>query len=72
MGAITDIIRQTTITKHAIGFGINNPVQAKEISKYTDGIIIGSAIIKLIDKYKDNAEEYIYNFAKEIKEAINS
>lgn len=72
LGAITDIIRQTTITKHAIGFGINNPVQAKEISKYTDGIIIGSAIIKLIDKYKDNAEEYVYNFAKEIKEAINS
>ncbi len=38
----------------AVGFGIDNPDKAKIISKYTDGVIIGSAIIKIINKYSDN------------------
>ena len=72
LGKITDVIRQTTITKCAIGFGINNPLQAKEISKHSDGVIVGSAIIKIIDKYGENADNYIYDYVKEMKEAINS
>lgn len=70
--SIDEVIRQTTITKTAIGFGINTPEQAKEISKYTDGIIVGSAIIKIIDKYGSNSNDEIYNYVKKMKEAINS
>ncbi len=71
LGAMTDIIRQTTITKAAIGFGINNPAQAREISQYADGIIVGSAIIKLIDKFGSNSDEAIFNYVKEMKDAIS-
>ncbi len=35
------------------GFGISNDKQAKEIAKYCDGVIIGSAIVKIIDESKD-------------------
>ncbi len=35
------------------GFGISNAQQAKEIAKYCDGVIIGSAIVKIIDESKD-------------------
>ncbi len=72
LGAIDEVIRQTTRTKTAIGFGINNPIQAKEISKHADGVIVGSAIIKIIDKFGSNADDAIYNYVKEMKEAINS
>ena len=72
LGAINEVIRQTTITKTAIGFGINNPIQAKEIAKHADGVIVGSAIIKLIEKSGDNYLDAVYNYVKEMKEAINS
>lgn len=70
LASIDEIIRQTTITNTAIGFGINTPSQAKEISKYADGIIVGSAIIKLIDKFGSHADDAIFNYVKEMKEAI--
>ena len=35
----------------AVGFGISTPQQAKEISQYADGIIIGSAIVRIVEKY---------------------
>ena len=72
LASINEVIRQTTITKTAIGFGINNPIQAKEVSKHADGVIVGSAIIKLIEKSGDNYLDAVYNYVKEMKEAINS
>jgi tryptophan synthase alpha chain len=32
-----------------VGFGISTPSQANEIGKYADGVIIGSAIVKIIE-----------------------
>jgi len=72
LASIDEIIRQTTTTKTAIGFGINNPAQAREVAKHADGVIVGSAIIKIIDKFGSNSENEIYSFVKEMKEAINS
>ncbi|MBK5201075.1 MAG: tryptophan synthase subunit alpha [Spirochaetaceae bacterium] len=54
----------------AIGFGISNKEQAIKMAKISDGVIIGSAIVKLIEKYKMNCVPYISEFAKEIKEGI--
>ena len=54
------------------GFGISTPAQATEVAKYTDGIIIGSAITKLIKSSKDHleAKAKVKNFICSIKEAI--
>ncbi len=52
----------------AIGFGISTPEQAEEMCKYADGVIIGSAIVKIIGQYgKDSIApvgEYIRSIAK--------
>lgn len=61
-------IKQQTKTPVAIGFGISTPNQAKEIVKYADGVIIGSAIVKLCKEL--DCVEKIAQFAKEIKNAI--
>ena len=42
----------------ACGFGISTPGQAKEIAKYADGIIVGSAIVKIIEKYGKSRKVY--------------
>ncbi|MCL2284035.1 MAG: tryptophan synthase subunit alpha [Fibromonadales bacterium] len=46
--SIIDIARETAKVPIAVGFGINTPEQAAQISKIADGIIVGSAIVKII------------------------
>lgn len=48
LGAIIDVIRENTDLPCAIGFGISQPAQAREMSAKADGVIVGSAIVKLI------------------------
>jgi len=64
-----------TIKKHAkvpcaIGFGISNPEQAKKMSQYSDGVIVGSSIVRIVEKEKQNAIESVHDFVKSLKEAI--
>ena len=68
--SIIETIRKNTSIPAAVGFGINKPEQAKEISQYADGIIVGSAIVKIIEKYGENANEHVYEYVKSMKDAM--
>ncbi len=56
-----------------IGFGISGPEQAKEAGQCSDGVIIGSAIVKLIESHSDPVErdKKITEFISSIKTALN-
>jgi len=41
-------LRKVTSLPRAVGFGISSPQQVREISPYAEGIVVGSALIKLI------------------------
>ena len=58
-------IKRATKKPVAVGFGISNPQEASTVAKLADGVIIGSAIVKLIDKSKN-----IKAFVKNIRKAI--
>lgn len=64
------IVRENTKIPCAIGFGISTPEQAKKMSTLADGVIVGSAIIKIISKYDTNAAPFVGEFTKNIKAAI--
>lgn len=68
--SIIDLVKQATDIPAAVGFGINTPEQAAEISKISDGVIVGSAIVKIIEKYGENAEDEVYKYVKEMKDAV--
>ncbi|MGN0434692.1 MAG: tryptophan synthase subunit alpha, partial [Bilifractor sp.] len=51
-------------------FGINTPEQAKEMASIADGVIVGSAIVRLVAKYGEDAAPYIYSYVKGMKDAI--
>lgn len=68
--SITKAIKASTDIPVAIGFGINTPEQAKEYSKIADGVIVGSAIVKIIEKYGDKSPEKVYDYVKSMKDAI--
>ncbi len=68
--SMVQLVKETTKTPVAIGFGINTTEQAKHFSEIADGVIVGSAIVKIIEKYGKNSPEYVYNYVKEMKDSI--
>lgn len=64
-----NLVRRYSKIPRAIGFGISNAAMAKEISKYCDGVIVGSAVIKLIAAAKDKSEAVskVFDFVRELK-----
>ena len=43
---------------------------AKKYAGMADGVIVGSAIVKIIEKYGENAAEPVYNYVKEMADAV--
>jgi tryptophan synthase alpha chain len=49
-------IKSLTDVPVAIGFGISNPDQAREIAGYGDGVVVGSAIVRMIGELGDTPD----------------
>lgn len=54
----------------AVGFGVSTPEQAKFIAEYSDGIIVGSAIMELCAEHGKECVPYIETYIKKMKDAI--
>ena len=70
VGAMTGLIREVSGVPTAVGFGISTPAQAAEMAKQADGVIVGSAIVRLIGQYGRDAIRPVSQLAREIKDAI--
>lgn len=70
LASIMEAVRQNTDIPCAIGFGISTPEQAKKMAALSDGAIVGSAIIKLLEQYGKDAPEQIGAYVKSMKDAL--
>ena len=70
LGHIMEAVKKYAKVPAAIGFGISKPEQAKKMSELSDGVIVGSAIVKLVAQYGSEAPEHIYEYVKSMKDAI--
>ena len=71
---VAQMIEQVKKTKDipcAIGFGISTPEQAKEMSEFSDGVIVGSAIVKLVETYGKQCIKPVSEYVKSMKEVIS-
>ncbi len=67
-------LKKITNMPFVIGFGINSAKKAREISKYADGVVVGSDLIKQIEKgieNKSNIFNNVINLVKKYSNAIN-
>ena len=71
INAIVEEIRKVTDVPCAVGFGIATPDQAYAMAKASDGAIVGSAIVKLVEKYGTESPKYVYEYCKEMVAAVN-
>lgn len=66
-------IKEQSKKRVAVGFGISTPEQAKKISLFADGVIVGSAIVKMIEENLRHPEltlrvrDFVSSFAEALK-----
>ena len=70
LASIVKVIRENTDVPCAIGFGISTPEQAAKMAAVSDGAIVGSAIIKILEKYGKEAPKYVGEYVKSMKDAM--
>ena len=71
LNSILSDIREVSDLPLAVGFGINTPEQARNIGEIADGVIVGSAIVKIIEQYGENATEPLKEYVLSMKKASN-
>ena len=62
-----DLVKHATDKPVAVGFGIATPDQALKVAQIADGVIVGSALVKVFNETPDQAE----NLIRGLKEAIS-
>ena len=71
LGAIMESVKKYAHVPAAIGFGISTPEQAKKMSQLADGVIVGAAIVRLVEKFGESAAPEIGKFAKSMTDAVH-
>ncbi len=54
----------------AIGFGISTPEQAKKMAAISDGVIVGSAIVRIIAQHGEDCVPHVVEYVRSMKDAI--
>ncbi|MCD8155007.1 MAG: tryptophan synthase subunit alpha [Clostridiales bacterium] len=70
IGAMVKLVKEERDIPCAVGFGISSPQQARKMADQSDGVIVGSAIVKLCEKYGRDCVPYVKDYVKEMKDAI--
>lgn len=71
IGEMVSLVKEAQDIPCAIGFGISTPEQARQMSRHADGVIVGSAIVKLVAKYGKDCIGPVCDYVKEMKAAIS-
>lgn len=72
IASMVKLVKEVSDVPCAVGFGISTPETAIKMSSQSDGCIVGSAIVKLCAKYKEDCIPYVYDFVKEMKDSIRN
>lgn len=70
LSAMVEVVRQNTGIPCAVGFGISTPEQARKMADVSDGAIVGSAIVKLLEQYGKDAPRQVGAYVKQMKAAL--
>ena len=70
LASIVSVVRRHSKVPCAVGFGISTPEQARKMADVSDGAIVGSAIIKILEKYGRDAAPEVGKYVRSMKDAL--
>ena len=69
IGAMVRLVKAEKDIPCAVGFGISTPEQARKMAAQADGVIVGSAIVKLCAEYREDCVPYVEEYVRGMKQA---
>jgi len=60
-------IKKYTDKPIAVGFGVSTPMEASAVAGLSDGVIVGSAIVKRLHESPDELKHYLISLREAIK-----
>jgi len=63
-----DLARELSPVPVAVGFGISKPEQVASLAPFTDAIVVGSAIVKIVARYQERPSQLVSEVEKFVKE----
>ena len=70
LASIVSVVRRYSKIPCAVGFGISTPEQARKMADVSDGAIVGSAIIKILEQYGRDAAPEVGKYVRSMKDAL--
>lgn len=71
IGAMVSLVRKANPDiPCAVGFGISTPEQARKMARYADGVIVGSAIVRIIAEHGRESAAPVAEYVKQMKDSI--
>lgn len=64
------IIRENAKCPCCVGFGISTPEQAAKMSSYCDGVIVGSAVVRIMEEKGKESPKHVGEFVKTLSDAL--
>ena len=69
IGEMVRLVKEAKDIPCAVGFGISTPEQAAEMCRHADGVIVGSAIVKLCGAHGRDCVPYVAEYVRSMAEA---
>lgn len=72
LDSLTDQIKSATRLPVGVGFGVSSPEQVEKIAEYADAVIVGSAIVRIIEQHGNNNDTLLQklgSFVTKLSEA---
>ena len=70
IGEMVRLVKETKDIPCAVGFGISTPEQAAEMCRTADGVIVGSAIVKLCGANGRACVPFVRDYVRKMSEAV--
>jgi len=71
IGEMVSLVKKESDIPCALGFGISTPEQAKKMAASADGVIVGSAIVRIVAQYGTGCIAPVCDYVKAMKAAIS-
>ena len=70
--SMVESVRRISSIPCAVGFGVSTPEQAHDIAGFADGVIVGSAIVRIIGEHGRDCVEPVRQYVKSMKGALRA
>lgn len=68
--SMVQLVKEVNDIPCAIGFGISTPEQAEKMSQVADGVIVGSAIVKIIAEHGAESGPFVAEYVRKMKNSV--